>query len=191
MNNHYGVGIGASGGGLAALSEFFQSLPPKTGPAYFVVTHLLRDIKSDLDISLESLTQMPVVKVTERTAVAPNTVYVLAENQTLLLDGPYVFVEQRKEADRLNQSVDIFFASLAAAYADRAVAIVLSGNGMDGSEGVKKVKENKGTVFVQSPESSQFEGMPTAAIISDHPLAITYPAALANELVAYLNQFKS
>ena len=184
MNNKFfGVGIGASAGGQKALCEFFAALPSDTGAAYFVATHLLRDFKSELDAILQRYTDMPVIRVTETMPIRPDTVYVLVENTMMFIIDDELNIRARSESEMINKAANIFLSSLAGSFKEKAVAIILSGSGDDGVEGIREINKYRGTVLVQSPQSSQHSGMPFAAIQSDHPTAIKKPSGLAKALM--------
>lgn len=178
----YAVGIGASAGGHQALYEFFENLPPIPRTAFFIVAHLARDHRSILDRIMARHTEMPVVRAVNRMEVRAGTVYVLAEGMMMELEGNMVKVRRRTPSETINRAVDIFFSPLALAYADRAIGIVLSGAGCDGSEGAIRITEHGGRVLVQAPTSSAYASMPTAVIDKDHPVAIRRPADLAKKL---------
>jgi two-component system chemotaxis response regulator CheB len=182
-NDLYCVGIGASAGGVSALKEFFDRVPVNTGAAYFVITHLPKHFKSSLTGIIELHTSMPVVRVVSDVAeVCPNTVYVLSENTMMTLDQDGIRIRQREVTETINRSINIFFSSLASACRNKAIGIILSGSGQDGAEGALEIDKQGGIVLVQSPDSTNFESMPHAAIDKDHPLAISRPSGLARML---------
>jgi two-component system, chemotaxis family, CheB/CheR fusion protein len=158
------VGIGASAGGLEALEEFFAHTPRDTGLAFVVIQHLSPDFKSLMDELLARRTRMPVHRVEPDMQVEPNAIYVIPPKVELRLDGERLRLTLRQTTNALHLPIDVFFESLATSMGDRAVAVVLSGTGSDGSRGIRSVRERGGLVLVQTPESAQFDGMPRAAI---------------------------
>jgi len=158
------VGIGASAGGLEALEHFFAVMPHDCGLSYVVIMHLLPEGPALLPALLRRYTPMEVVAVEEEMPLAANTVYVLSGGWDLTLAGGRFKLEERAVSPRPHHPVDRFFNSMALELAERAVAVVLSGSGTDGAEGVKKVREAGGIVLVQDPESATSTGMPRSAI---------------------------
>jgi two-component system CheB/CheR fusion protein len=157
------VGIGASAGGFEALKPFFEALPGKTGAAYVIVFHLSPDHTSSLAAMLQGLTAMPVTAVTKATHIERDHVYVIAPSLDLTMEDSYLHVQPSARENR-GVAIDLFFRSLAHAHRERAVSIVLSGAGSDGSVGLARVKELGGITFAQSPEEAEHASMPRAAI---------------------------
>lgn len=160
----YLVGIGASAGGLEALQDFFQHLPGDTRMAFVVIQHLSPDYKSVMDELLQKHTTMPVNVVESDTEIEPNHVYLISSRSNLIIQNNRLVVLKKDPQQRLNLPIDLFFHSLGEAYHERAVGIVLSGTGTDGSRGAKTIKENEGLVMVQTPEEARFDGMPNAIV---------------------------
>ena len=157
------VGIGASAGGLKAMQAFFESVAPDLGAAYVVIVHLDPEHQSDLASILAQRTKMPVNQVQDRARLEPNTVYVIPPNRRLLVTdqdiGTFPFDEPRGRRSPIDQ----FFVSLADQHGD-AYAIILSGAGSDGSQGLKTIKEGGGLILVQDPEEAEYGSMPRSAI---------------------------
>jgi two-component system, chemotaxis family, CheB/CheR fusion protein len=179
------VGIGASAGGIQALREFFANVPPDSGVAYVVILHLSPDHDSRLAEVLQTTTSMPVTQVKESITVEPDHVYVVPPNQHLTMrDGsiavsPNILVEERRAP------VDIFFRTLADSHGPRAVAVVLSGTGADGSMGIKRVKEHGGAAFVQNPREAEFKEMPRNSIATDLIDDVLPIAKIPEKIIAY------
>jgi two-component system CheB/CheR fusion protein len=158
------VGIGASAGGVEALSHFFDALPDETGQAYVIILHLLPDRKSHLADVLQQHTGMPVMEAEEGGRLAADHVYVIPPGKQLdLVDGE-LHVADADDATVRRSPIDRFFRTLAAVNGARAVGIVLSGSGSDGTLGVKAIKEAGGLVMVQSPEGATYGAMPRNAL---------------------------
>lgn len=183
----YVVGIGASAGGYDALKTFFQHLPETTGAAFVVIQHLSPKHESSSHKILAQYTNMPVLKVMGETKIEPNHVYVIPENNELKITDTTLFLEQRDPRKVINLAVDTFFETLAEAYKEKAIGIVLSGTGSDGSWGVQALKGKGGMVMVLSPRSASYDSMPVVAITSDSPDYIASPDILAKEVAAYIN----
>ena len=178
------VGIGASAGGLEALEELFQALPSDTGSAFVVIQHLSPDFESLMDELLGRRTAMPILRAEDGMALARDTVYLIPPAKGLALQGHLLRVTQRPPGV-LNFPIDVFFRSLAKAYDQRAVAIVLSGTGTDGSRGIRDVRDAGGLVLVQDELSAKFSGMPVSAAASGLAHAIIAPQEMPNKLLQH------
>ena len=158
------VGIGASAGGIKALGEFFANVAPETPIAYVVILHLSPDHDSRLAEVLQTSTKMPVMQVRETVALQPSRVYVIPPNQALeVSDGALRLVPMKGQEER-RAPVDMFFRTLADAYGPYAAAIVLSGTGPNGSNGLKRVKEYGGLTVAQDPDEAEYADMPRNSI---------------------------
>lgn len=161
------VGIGASAGGIKALQEFFGNVPADSGVAYVVILHLSPDHESRLAEVLQAISKIPVRQVNEKVLVEPNRVYVVPPNLSLsMLDG-HIGVQPVRTIEERRAPVDIFFRTLGESVHERAVAVVLSGTGADGSMGIKRVKERGGVAFVQNPREAEYSDMPRNSIATD------------------------
>jgi two-component system CheB/CheR fusion protein len=181
------VGIGASAGGLAAFEAFFSGMPLDADPdmAFVVVQHLAPDHKSILTDLIQRCTRMQVFEVEDGMTVQPNCVYIIPPNRDMaFLHGCLHLLEpSAPRGQRL--PVDFLFRSLAQDQCERSIGIVLSGTGSDGTLGVRAIKDVGGMVIVQTPASSEFDGMPRSALATgkaDYELA---PAEMATPLMAY------
>ncbi|CAN0625421.1 two-component system, chemotaxis family, CheB/CheR fusion protein [Burkholderia multivorans] len=163
--NHPIVGIGASAGGLSALREFFEALPTHTSMAFVVVVHLAPDHESNLAALLQKATSMPVLEVTSATPIQPDHVYLIAPSLELTMVDDYLHVApSRPEEGGRRSAIDLFFRTLAETHRERAIGIVLSGAGSDGSVGLSRVKEMGGITFAQDPLEAEYDSMPRSAI---------------------------
>lgn len=157
------VGIGASAGGLEALIAFFESTSPDSGAAYVIVMHLSPTHESNADVILQRATRMPVIAVTKPIHVEQNTVYVISPNHYLEMNDGYLRVRDRKPGG-LPVAIDQFMRTLAITHRQHAVAVILSGTGVDGISSLSMIKDQGGVVFVQDPQEAGHAGMPRAAI---------------------------
>ncbi len=158
------VGLGASAGGLEALEKFFSHLPADTGMAFVVVTHLHPGHVSLLPELLGKCTRMRVVPAADGVVVEPNTVYMsLPDGYLAVLHGTLHLMEP-DEAGLLRLPIDYFFRSLADDQKDKAIGIILSGTGTDGTLGLKAIKGAAGMTMAQEPDSAKYSGMPASAI---------------------------
>ncbi|MBS6360719.1 CheR family methyltransferase [Burkholderia sp.] len=163
--NHPIVGIGASAGGLSALLEFFEALPAHTSMAFVVVMHLAPDYESNLAALLQKATSMPVLEVTSATPIEPDHVYLIAPSLELTMVDDFLHIApQRPAQGGRRAAIDLFFRTLAEAHRERAIGVVLSGAGSDGSIGLSRVKEMGGITFAQDPSEAEYDSMPRSAI---------------------------
>ncbi len=158
------VCIGASAGGLGALEKFFTRMPPDSGMAFVVVTHLDPTHESLLTELLTKYTRMKCPKVEEDMVIEPNCVYVIPPNRTLKIQDGSLHLNKPVEPRGMRHPIDLFLRSLALDQAEHAVCVILSGTGTDGTIGLRVVKEEGGLVVVQEEVSAQYPGMPGSAI---------------------------
>jgi two-component system, chemotaxis family, CheB/CheR fusion protein len=158
------VGIGASAGGIGALSAFFARVQPEMPIAYVVILHLSPDHDSRLAEVLQATTRMPVTQVRETVALKPSHVYVIPPNQTLEVVDATLRLSPMKGPEERRAPVDMFFRTLADAYGPHAAAVVLSGTGPNGSNGLKRVKEYGGLTAAQDPNEAEYGDMPRNSI---------------------------
>src|SRR4051812_31332694 len=157
------VGIGASAGGLDPLVRFFDNLPKDTGMAFVVVQHLSPDFKSLMDELLARHTALPIHLVEDGMPVEADHVYLIPRKKEMIISGGQLLLSEADRRQELTLPIDVFFRSLAQDCRARAVAIVLSGSGSDGSRGIRDVFDAGGLVMVQDTQSAQFDGMPRTA----------------------------
>ena len=158
------VGIGASAGGLEALEDFFSHVLTPCSIAFVVIQHLDPTHKSIMPELLQRVTKMKVTHVRNRLKVKPNCVYVIPPNKDLSLLNGSLFLLDPTDSHGLRLPIDLFFQSLAQDQHERAVGVILSGMGSDGTIGLRAIKENAGLSLVQSPESAKFDSMPSSAV---------------------------
>ena len=158
------VGLGASAGGLEALTRFLANVPPASGLAYIVVQHLDPTHKAMLTELLQRSTPMPVHEATGSMRVIPDTVYVIPPSTDLTLVGGRLHLTEPVQPRGRRLPIDVLFSSIARDQAERAIGVVLSGMGSDGTVGVQAIKAAGGLTFAQDPASAQFDSMPKSAI---------------------------
>ena len=182
------VGIGASAGGLAAFEAFFSGMPAGSDPgmAFVLVQHLAPDHKSILTDLVKRYTRMQVFEVADGMAVLPNCAYIIPPNRDMaFLDGTLQLLQPVAPRGR-RLPIDFFFSSLAQDQHERAICIVLSGTGSDGTLGVRAVKGEGGLVMAQNPESTEYDGMPRSAIATGLVDYVLQPAEMPAQLIAYV-----
>ncbi|WP_310395417.1 chemotaxis protein CheB [Hymenobacter sp.] len=180
------VGLGGSAGSLAAFEQFFRAMPADSGVAFVVVMHLSPDQPSELAQVLQHYTKMPVREAADGLRVRPNHVYVIPPNHDMsILHGMLLlFVPTQPKGRRL--PIDFFFQSLAKDARERAVCVICSGLGTDGTLGLKMVVENFGMVMVQAPETAEFDAMPRSALATEFVDYVLPAAQLPAKLLEYV-----
>lgn len=159
------IGLGASAGGLQALKDFFAPMPAESGMAFVVIMHLSAKHESHAAELLQATTAMPVMQVTESVKVEPNRVYVIPPTKHLAMNDGHISLTEPQPLHRGQQvSIDLFFRTLGDTHKEWAVGIVLSGLGSDGTNGLKRIKEQNGLAFAQDPDESEHDSMPRHAI---------------------------
>lgn len=182
------VGIGASAGGLATFETFFSSMPEDIDPgmAFVLVQHLAPDHKSILTEIIQGYTHMQVFEAEDGMAVRPNCVYIIPPNRDMaFLSGTLQLLEPSEpRGHRL--PIDFFFRSLAQDQRERAICVVLSGTGSDGTLGVRAIKGEGGMVIVQDPNSTEHDGMPRSAIATGMVDYVLPVAEMPGQLMKYV-----
>ncbi|GAX38586.1 chemotaxis protein CheB [Nodularia sp. NIES-3585] len=159
------VAIASSAGGLTALTKLLSTLPKNFPAAIALVQHLAPQHRSLMSEILARHTALKVKQAEEDDCLTPGTVYIAPPDYHLLVNSDGTLsLSQSKLVNYLRPSADLLFASVAATYKDRAIAIVLTGTGKDGAKGVQAIHKMGGTVIAQDQKSSEFPGMPNATI---------------------------
>lgn len=180
------VGIGASAGGVEALSRFFGAMSADSACAFVIVLHLDPTRESQMARVLSSHTKMPVLQVEDKMRIEPNHIYVIAPDYHLEISGGALHLLKPLELRGHRKPVDVFFRSLARDQGDRSIAIVLSGTGTNGTDGLKDVRAAGGVIFAQAPDTAKFDGMPSSAIAADLVDYILAPEKMPETLLTFL-----
>jgi two-component system, chemotaxis family, CheB/CheR fusion protein len=157
------VGIGASAGGLRALQQLVEAVPADGGMAYVVILHLDPARESRMGELLQDRSRIPVTQVSGPTVVEANRIYIIPPGHDLAMNGSTLGLRERGLRSE-HAPVDLFFRTLAEAYGADAVGVVLSGTGSDGTAGIRYIREAGGITIAQSPDESEYDGMPASAI---------------------------
>jgi len=170
LNANHGfhiVGIGASAGGLEAFQEFFTHMPSDSGMAFVLVPHLDPTHKSIIGDILKKYTDMNIYQAEDGMKVLPNCVYLIQPDKNIaILHGKLQLIEPA-ERRGLRHPIDFFFRTLAEDQGEKAIAVILSGTGTEGTLGLKAVKGEGGLVIVQDPDTAKYDGMPRSAAATD------------------------
>jgi len=177
------VGVGASAGGLEAFKKLVRAIPKKSGMAYILVQHLSPDHRSELSKILQRETHVPVHEISDNVHVKPNNVYVIPANKMLVANDGVLRLSPRPSKDMKNMPIDIFFSSLAEVHQDQAIGVVLSGNGADGTIGLKNIKGQGGITFAQDLDSATYDSMPQSAINAEVVDFVLAPEKMPQKLL--------
>jgi two-component system, chemotaxis family, CheB/CheR fusion protein len=180
------VGIGASAGGIEALNLFFDAMPGDSGLAFVIVLHLDPTHRSELAPIIGRHTTMPVVEIADGMSIGANSVYVIAPDKSLTVDRDRLRLTEPIEPRGHRHPVDVLFASLADQRRERAIAIVLSGTGSNGTQGLKEIQASGGLTLAQDPDTARFDGMPRAAIAAGAADHVFAPDKLPEALLRYV-----
>src|SRR5262249_8538175 len=176
------VGVGASAGGLEAFSQLLEHLPEKTGMAFVLVQHLDPAHESKLSHLLAKTTKMSVEEATHGVAIEPNRVYIIPPNSNMALAQGKLHLTPRNSSRGPHLPVDYLFRSLAEDQQARAIAVVLSGTGSDGTLGLCEIKAVGGITFAKDEKSAKQTGMPHSAIDSGCVDFVLRPEDIAKRL---------
>ena len=176
------VGIGASAGGLDAFLQLFRGLPAVTGMAFIVIQHMDPSKESLLAEVLARSVRIPIVEAKDRMRVLPDRIHVIPPNKNMGIADGRLSLSPRPLTQGPHLPVDFFFRSMAQDRKGRAIGVVLSGNGSDGTQGVRAIKAEGGITFAQDEGSAKYSGMPASAAASGCVDFVLPPARIAAEL---------
>jgi two-component system CheB/CheR fusion protein len=185
------VGMGGSAGSIPAFREFFHNVPADSGMAYVVILHLSPEYESRLAEVIQSAATIPVSQVVASVQVEPDHVYVIPPNKGLTLSDGMLIVSAVTGYEERRAPVDIFFRTLADTHDSRAVCVILSGSGADGSMGLRRVKEYNGLVLVQDPAEAEFGEMPRNSIATGLVDFVVPVAEMPRKIMAFRDQIHS
>lgn len=184
---NYVVGIGASAGGLEALERMFRRMPADTGMAYVVVQHLSPDFESMMNELLDRQTSIPIHIVEDGVSVKPDAIYLIPPRKEMIISDGRLLLTDKDPRDGLSLPIDQFFRSLASDAETRAIGIILSGTGSDGSRGIREIHNAGGMVIAQSEETARFDGMPKSAMETGVVDLVLAPEDIGPILARYAN----
>ncbi|MFZ4784092.1 MAG: chemotaxis protein CheB [Flavobacteriales bacterium] len=162
----YIVGVGASAGGLEALTELFSNLPLpiRKHCAFIVAQHLSPHYKSMLVQILSKESNLPVIEAKNHMAIELGQIYITPPDYDVKVGGGLLVLTKPSNPTGPKPSVDVLFSSLANEYKSKALGIILSGTGSDGAAGLEAIKSQGGFAIIQNPENSKYDGMPVASL---------------------------
>ncbi|OAQ42310.1 chemotaxis protein CheR [Pedobacter psychrophilus] len=185
VDQQYVIAIGASAGGLEAISAFFD-YTPLDSVSYIVIQHLSQDFNSQMAHILAPHSKLKVIEAIENVDIKANTVYLIPSSKFMVVENGKLILSDKKDQPRPHMTIDYFFSSLAKERGDKAIGIILSGTGSDGSKGIQDIKNAGGMVLVQDPETASFNGMPMAAIATECVDRILSPQAMPEVIEQYV-----
>ncbi len=177
------VGIGASAGGFEAFTQLLQNLPAHTGMAFILLQHLDPTHSSSLTELLSKVSSMPIDEIKDNTRVKPDHIYVIPANADLTIEKGKLQLSPRMNIRGQHMVIDYFFRSLAQDQHNRAIGIILSGTGTDGTLGLAEIKSKGGITLVQDEASAKYSGMPHSAITNGNVDFVLPIARIAEELI--------
>jgi two-component system, chemotaxis family, CheB/CheR fusion protein len=181
------VGIGASAGGLEPLERLFAAMPRPCGMAFVVLQHLSPDFESRMDELLGRQTTLPIHRVVDGMEVEPDAIYLIPPRKEMIISGGKLLLNDKEDVRAFSLPIDHFFRSLAHDVGRRAVGIILSGAGSDGSRGIREIHEAGGLVICQTPETARFQSMPLSAQQSNVVDLFLKPEEMPQALIRYAN----
>lgn len=186
--DYFIAGVGASAGGLEALTELFSSLPTDLNCSFVVLQHLSPNYKSMLVELIGRQTNMDVLPAEDGIQPLPGRVYVAPPKWDLIMAGTRLRLVEPLPDVAPKPSVNRFLSSLSDGLAEYALGVILSGTGSDGSSGIRTIKANGGVTFAQEPNSAKYAGMPRAAIETVSVDFVRRPSAIADEIAHYVQR---
>jgi len=180
------AGIGASAGGLEPLEDFFRNAVPDSGIAYVVVQHLSPEFESLMGELLARKTDLPIQRAESGMPIEADHIYLISPKKDMTVEDDRLILVDRDDTEPLHLPIDTFFRSLASNVGQRAIAVVLSGSGSDGSRSLVNVAEAGGLTVAQDPATAKFDGMPRSAINTNFVDWILPPDKMPAALARYV-----
>jgi len=180
------VGIGASAGGLEAFELFFKTMPADSGMAFVLVPHLDPGHASMLSEILQRNTAMPVHEAEDQIPILANHVYIIPPGKDMALFNGALQLSIPEQVRGLRLPIDSFFRSLAEDQGERAICVILSGSGSDGTLGLRAIHGAGGVSFVQDPSTAKYDGMPSSAVQSGLVTYVLPVDKIPEQLISYV-----
>ncbi len=180
------IGLGGSAGALEAFATFFRAMPADIGAAFVVIQHLAPEHKSLLPQLLAKHTRMTVTQAVDTVPVTPNCVYVIPPNRDLAIDDGVLHLTESVKLKGIRMPIDFFFRSLADDCREKAIGILFSGTGSDGTLGVRAIRGAGGLTLAQDPSTAQYGDMAQSAIATQRVDSVLPPDQLPQAVADYL-----
>ncbi|WP_222536936.1 CheR family methyltransferase [Pedobacter polysacchareus] len=185
VDQQYIIAIGASAGGLEAISVFFDHTPLDS-VSYILIQHLSADFKSQMVQILAQHSKLQVVEATDNVDIKSNTVYIIPSAKFMSIKKGRLILLDKKHHARPHMTIDYFLSALAKERGNRAIGVILSGTGDDGSKGIEAIKNAGGMTIVQDPVTASFSAMPLAAIATGFADRIISPKSMPQLIEKYV-----
>jgi two-component system CheB/CheR fusion protein len=182
---HHIIAIGASAGGMEEINSFFDHTP-LDGVSYIIIQHLSSDFKSRMVDLLARHSKLIVEQAEDGVKVQCNQVYLIPSNKYMTIRAGNLYLTEKGEIQGPHLTINTFFDSLAANYGEKAIGVILSGLGSDGTEGIKAIKKAGGMVMARNPETSEFSSMPSHAIATGLVDFVLEPALMPGVIEDYV-----
>ncbi len=182
------VGVGASAGGLKALTSLLGAAEETSGLAFVVIQHRTPNNEQLLVDLLAKATRLPVRTADDGVLLEPDHVYIAPAGLLSTLENGRLRIEKPAMPSEAALPIDLFFRSLATDQQEKAIGVVLSGTGADGTNGLRSIKESGGLVVAQDPATAEFDGMPTSAIATGMADYVLAPERIPGALIAFARQ---
>ncbi|MEO6948732.1 MAG: chemotaxis protein CheB, partial [Ginsengibacter sp.] len=183
--SQYIIAIGASAGGLEEITSFFDHTP-LDGVSYIIVQHLSPDFKSRMVELLARHSKLEVLEAEDEMTVEVNQVYLIPNDKFMTINNGKLYLSKKDKAHGPNLTINRFFNSLALDSGRKAIGIILSGLGYDGTEGIKSIKNEGGMIIARNPETSDFNSMPSNAIATGLVDFVVEPSAMPDIIENYV-----
>ncbi|HUZ59324.1 MAG TPA: chemotaxis protein CheB [Hanamia sp.] len=181
----YIIAIGASAGGLEEINSFFDHTPCD-GVSYIIVQHLSSDFKSRMAELLARHSKLVIMEAKDAMTVKANQVYLIPNDKFMTIRGGKLYLSEKEKMHGPNLTINRFFNSLAADSGRKAIGVILSGLGSDGTEGIKSIKNAGGMVIARNPETTEFNSMPSNAIATGLVDFVLEPALMPDIIENYV-----
>lgn len=181
----YIIAIGASAGGIEEINTFFEHTP-LDGVAYVIVQHLSADFKSRMVELLSKHSKLLVKEAEQGMAICTNIVYLIPNSKFMTIHDNKLYLTDKINMQGPHLTINTFFNSLAAYNGKKAIGVILSGLGSDGTEGIKAIKEAGGMIIARNPETTEFSSMPAHAIATDMVDFILEPEFMPGTIESYV-----
>lgn len=182
---HHIIAIGASAGGMDEINTFFDNTSVD-GVSYVIVQHLSPDFKSRMVELLSRHSKLFVEEAANGMDIKPDHVYLIPNDKLMTIRNGRLFLTGKEHAKGPHLTINIFFNSLAACCGKKAIGVVLSGLGADGTEGIIAIKKAGGMVIARNPETTEFDSMPSSAIATGMVDFVLEPASMPGAIDDYI-----
>ena len=184
---HHIIAIGASAGGMEEINVFFEHTP-LDGIAYIIIQHLSPDFRSRMVELLTKHSKLQVLEAKNNMQVACNCIYLIPSDKFMTISDNCLLLTDKEKQKAPHLTINTFFNSLAADYGNKAIGIILSGLGSDGTQGAISIKKAGGMVMVRNPDNTEYSGMPENAIATGIVDFVLEPEMMPQTIEDYLKE---